>query len=136
MKLSHPNMFAGAAALSALVGCAAQQSSSGAPAATTTAETAEAPVVPPPEGSPLSKVKIGMTTQDVMNVLGAPTSQTNYTTGKTFIPFYFGTDARRASYFYKGMGRVVFATGNAFGAGGEGEVIRVEYDPAETGVAR
>ena len=36
--------------------------------------------------------------------------------------------------FYKGVGRVVFADGNVFG-GGSSEVVRVEYDPSEAGLA-
>jgi len=49
--------------------------------------------------------------------------------------FYFANDARRNVWFYKGKGRVVFANGNIYG-GGTPEVIDVEYDPSESGVAR
>jgi hypothetical protein len=31
---------------------------------------------------------------------------------------------------------VVFAAGNTFGGQSDGDVIRIEYDPGETGVAR
>jgi len=76
-----------------------------------------------------------MRMKDVTNILGAPDDQNSYATGKAFIPWYFGDDARRTSWYYKGKGRVVFAGGNIFGGGG-GDVIRVDYDPTESGFAR
>jgi len=75
-----------------------------------------------------------MTKKQAQDLLGAPTDQNSYSSGKAFIPFYFGNDARRSSWFYKGVGRVVFADGNVFG-GGSSEVVRVEYDPGEAGIA-
>lgn len=114
-----------------LGGCSASSSSS-------KSDTAAAPAaaVPVPASSPLSKVTLGMTKRQVKDVLGPSTDENSYLTGKAFIPFYFGTDARRTSWYYKGIGRVVFADGNVFGGGGLGEVIRVDYDPNESGVAR
>lgn len=108
-----------------LVGC----SSKSAPAPASGTATA------PPADSKLSQVTIGMTKKQVKDVLGPPTDENSYSTGKVWIPFYFGNDARRTSYFYKGVGRVVFADGNAFGGGGS-EVVRVDYDPTESGTAR
>jgi len=111
--------------------CATQTSQSGG--------GAEAPAVakgvPAPPSSPLSKIQLGMNKHQVKEVMGAPTDENSYSTGKVWIPFYFGNDARRSSWYYKGMGRVVFADGNAFG-GGTPEVVRVDYDPSESGVAR
>lgn len=111
-----------------LAGCASRDSNAAAPAEA----TAAAPI---PPDSPLAKVKVGMRMQEVINILGAPSDQNSYATGKAWIPFYFGDDTRRTSYYYKGLGRVVFTGGNVFGGGG-GNVIRVDYDPSETGVAR
>ena len=119
-----------------LSACAAQQSSTGSSSTSSEkAEAATAIAVPPPANSPLAKVKLGMSKTDVSTALGSPTGQNSYPTGKAFIPFYFGNDARRTSWYYKGMGRVVFADGNVFG-GGTPEVVRVDYDPTETGIAR
>ena len=115
------------AALAALPGCATQANQKSAPAA--------AAAAPAPAGSKLAQVQLGMTKKQVKDILGPPTDENSYATGKVFIPFYFGNDARRASFFYKGIGRVVFADGNPFGGGGN-EVIRVEYDPNESGTAR
>jgi outer membrane protein assembly factor BamE (lipoprotein component of BamABCDE complex) len=115
--------------LAALVGCSSHSAQQPAPAST------GAVAAPAPAGSTLSHVTIGMTKKQVKDVLGPPTDENSYSTGKVWIPFYFGNDARRTSFYYKGIGRVVFADGNAFG-GGASEVVRVDYDPAESGTAR
>ena len=65
--------------------------------------------VAPQASSPLAKVEVGMTPREVENLLGAPTDENQYVTGKAFIPFYFGRDRWRRAYFYRGLGRVVFA---------------------------
>jgi len=101
-----------------------------------TATTSEASTASIPASSPLAQVKLGMTFKEVRGVLGAPTDETAYPTGKAFIPFYFWDDARRAEWYYKGTGRVTFAAGNQWGGRSEGDVIRIEYDPSEIGVVR
>jgi outer membrane protein assembly factor BamE (lipoprotein component of BamABCDE complex) len=111
-----------------LGGCAAQDSGAAAPAEA----TAQAAI---PPDSPLAKIKVGMRMQEVIKILGAPTDQNSYSTGKAWIPFYYGDDVRRTAYYYKGLGRVIFNGGNVFGGGG-GDVIRVDYDPSESGMAR
>jgi hypothetical protein len=88
---------------------------------------------PIPPDSPLAKITVGMTEYEVSNILGPPTSQGSYETGKRWIPYYYGSDIRLMEWTYKGMGRVLFTGGNVFG-GGAGKVQRVEYDPSETGV--
>jgi outer membrane protein assembly factor BamE (lipoprotein component of BamABCDE complex) len=113
-------------ALALTPGCSSRSSS--------TAEPAPAAVAKPiPPDSPLAKVTIGMTGQEVVNILGQPTNQVSYESGKRWIPYYYGDDARRTEWSYKGLGRVIFSGGNVFGGGG-GRVNRVDYDPAETGV--
>jgi len=111
--------------LSVATGCTSTSSSATAPAA----PAAQAA----PADSPLAKIKIGMTAQEVSNILGMPTNQVSYASGKAWIPFYFGDDARRTEWSYKGIGRVVFSGGNVYGGGG-GHVERVDYDPNETGI--
>lgn len=102
--------------------------------ASSSAAAAEPAGTPAPAGSPLAKVKVGMGEQEVRDILGPPTSENEYVTGKAFVPFYYGPDRTRRGYFYKGMGRVVFAGGSGFNR--TGKVSRVEYDPNETGAAR
>jgi outer membrane protein assembly factor BamE (lipoprotein component of BamABCDE complex) len=108
----------------ALAGCAAKSSSAPAPPAATAR--------PIPADSPLAKIKTGMSTQEVSTILGMPTNQKQYATGKAWIPFYYGSDVSRMEWSYKGLGRVIFTGGNVFGGGG-GHVERVDYDPSETG---
>ena len=71
-----------------------------------------------------------MTEAQVIEILGAPTSQQNYVTGKAFIPMYYGTDTSRLDYRYKGVGLVVFSR-NQYSGGTK--VIRVDADPNEDG---
>src|SRR5512143_3224018 len=118
-------------ALAGMVGCASHSAQE--PASGSTGAVAVG--VPAPAGSKLAEVKLGMNKKQVKDILGPPTDENSYSTGKVWIPFYFGNDARRTSFYYKGVGRVVFADGNAFG-GGESEVVRVDYDPTESGNAR
>jgi hypothetical protein len=109
----------------AVAGCGARSSEAPPPA-----EEAAKPI---PPDSPLAKIKVGMTEFEVSNILGPPTSQGSYETGKRWIPYYYGSDIRLMEWTYKGMGRVIFTGGNVFG-GNAGKVKRVDYDPSETGV--
>lgn len=115
--------------LSLAIGLAACAKESPEPAAPTRAMGP-----PPPAGSPLAKVQIGMGPREVEAILGPPTDENAYMTGKAFIPFFYGQDRWRRAYFYKGVGRVVFAGGGGFSQ--NARVTRVEYDPKETGRAK
>jgi hypothetical protein len=86
--------------------------------------------VPPPAGSPLSKITPGMGESDVREVLGDPDNQNSYQTGKAWIPYYHGPDTSRTDWMYKGKGRVVFSR-NAYS--GKLKVVRVIYNPDESG---
>jgi hypothetical protein len=101
-----------------------------APAATPPPAQKEA-ARPPAPGTPLARVTMGMTEAQVIEILGAPTSQQNYVTGKAFIPMYYGTDTSRLDYRYKGVGIVVFSR-NQYSGGTK--VIRVDADPSEDGL--
>jgi len=118
------------AAVTALVACAHREPS---PAGSAPLAAA-APAVAPPAGSPLAKVQIGMSEREVEDILGRPTDENSYVTGKAFVPFYFGKDSGRVAYFYKGVGRVVFTAGGPYSR--SLRVQRVEYDPNEPGRAR
>jgi len=117
-----------------VAGCASQSAAPPEPAPAAASEPAavDPASVPVPPESPLAKVQKGMTMGQVAEQLGQPTDQQQYVTGKAFIPWYFGDDVSRVAWHYKGMGRVVFTGGGAFGQGG-GVVEWVEYDPSETG---
>jgi outer membrane protein assembly factor BamE (lipoprotein component of BamABCDE complex) len=115
--------YALAGALTAgLVGCAAQSS-----------PPPPMPAVAIPASSPLAKVKVGMTMAQVADILGQPSDKNDYASGKAWIPFYYGNDARRQEWHYKGQGSVTFAGGNVFGGAAGGEVVSVNYNPSDTG---
>jgi hypothetical protein len=108
---------------------AAQQPAAQQPAAKQTAKPAEPPRgVPPPASSKLSKVQLGWNDEQVRAAIGAPDNVEGYITGKSFIPFYYGTDTSRSDGEYLGEGRVVFSR-NAYS--GTLKVIRIDYDPNE-----
>ncbi len=85
-----------------------------------------------PAGSPFSKVDIGMPMGQVNDLIGSPSDQSSYATGKAFIPFYYGGDTARIEAFYKGQGRITFTGGSGFG-GKSYKVYRIIYDPNENG---
>ena len=83
----------------------AQDTEKKADAPATTAEP-PAPVIVgnPPADQPFGKLKIGMTYDEVIAIVGKPTSESSWCTGKQHIPFYFGNDKGRAQAIFKGMG--------------------------------
>jgi hypothetical protein len=99
------------------------------------AESAPAPkgrtARPPTPGTPLARVQVGMTEAQVIEILGQPTSQQNYMTGKAWIPWYYGSDTSRLDYRYKGVGLVAFSR-NRYSGGTK--VVRVDEDPNEDGL--
>jgi hypothetical protein len=67
----------------------------------------------PAADSRLTKLRIGMSEKEVKDLIGNPTDEGQYVTGKAFIPFYFGSDRIRWEMAYKGQGRLVFAQQSA-----------------------
>ena len=88
---------------------------------------------PPPANSPLAKIQVGMTDTEVRKILGEPDDANGYITGKAFIPYYSGPDTSRTDWLYKGKGRVVFSRNRYSGTL---KVVRVDYNPSESGVAK
>jgi hypothetical protein len=97
-----------------------------------TVQPAFAQETPPPAGSAMAKVTKGMPSEQVQEILGAPTSTNSYPTGKGWIPFYgwWGGDSYRTDFIYKGKGKVIF---NQKPFSSRLKVIRVHYDPKEDG---
>lgn len=82
----------------------------------------------PVAGSKFSKLEIGMQMNEVQEVLGrAPDRLHSYESGKRWIPFYFGNDARRMQVLYKGEGCLIFTGGNVWGSSG-GDLIGITHD--------
>ncbi len=86
----------------------------------------------PAKNSKFTKVKIGMSMKEVTYLIGQPTDQGAYVTGKAFIPFYFGGDRYRHELAYKGQGRLVFA-GGSVGNPSAGRLIRIVHNAKESG---
>ena len=82
----------------------------------------------PGRNSKFARLKIGMSMDETQTVLGrAPDRFHTYESGKRWIPFYFGNDARRMQVLYKGEGCLIFTGGNAWGGGGS-DLMRIEHD--------
>lgn len=122
-------------------GCATQQRNDTAAAAPATDAGSNVKVVKSQDGtftgevvgtparnSRFARLKIGMSMDETQTILGrAPDRFHTYESGKRWIPFYFGNDARRMQVLYKGEGCLIFTGGNAWGGGGS-DLIRIEHD--------
>ena len=79
-------------------------------------------------GSKFSRLQIGMQMHEVQEILGrSPDRSHSYESGKRWIPFYFGNDARRMQALYTGEGCLIFTSGNPWGGGG-GDLIGIHHD--------
>lgn len=108
----------------ALSGCAHRATSESGSGRARAAEMA------PPANSKLAKVRKGMSDDDVRLILGAPSATRTYPTGKSFIPYYYGTDTMHTEWRYRGIGRITFSR-NQYS--GHLKVIKIHYDPHEPG---
>ncbi|WP_199710700.1 hypothetical protein [Noviherbaspirillum cavernae] len=88
----------------------------------------------PASGSKFGKLKIGMGAKEVTDLVGAPTDQQSHVTGKAWIPFYAGSGQYETLYYYKGIGRLLFAGNGGFSTGTG--LIGIEHDASERGYAR
>lgn len=93
----------------------------------------------PPADHPFGKLKIGMTYDEALAIVGKPSNENSWCTGKQFIPFYFGDDRGRAEAYFKGMGKLDFnAEVRLFPlrickGGAPTTLIYIEYNPEATG---
>ncbi len=82
-------------------------------------------------GAGLEAIKVGMSMQEVYDLVGQPTATTTHQTGKAWIPFnYGGKDLARTHLLYKGQGRVI-CSHDAYSS--VSRVQEVIIDPEETG---
>jgi len=86
----------------------------------------------PGPNSRFTKLTIGMGMRQVTDLVGQPTDQGAYVTGKAWIPFYFGSDRYRHELVYKGQGRLIFAGGSA-GDWANGNLIWIIHNASEPG---
>jgi hypothetical protein len=85
----------------------------------------------PAPGTKFTQLKIGMSLKQVVDLVGAPTDQGSYMTGKAWIPFNFGSDRYRHEVVYKGQGRLIFA--GAAGFDSSAHLIWIIHSAAELG---
>jgi hypothetical protein len=84
----------------------------------------------PRAGSSFARLEIGMDMAEIQKVMGrAPDRSHSYESGKRWIPFYFGNDARRVQALYAGEGCLIVTGGNVWGGAG-GDLIQIEFDPS------
>ncbi|MDR1462819.1 MAG: hypothetical protein LBI68_06770 [Azoarcus sp.] len=79
----------------------------------------------PAKGSKFTQLRIGMSQNQVLDMIGPGTDSKGYITGKNFNPFYYGPDRYRIETFYKGSGRLVFTS--------QSRLITIIHDSAEDG---
>ncbi len=103
------------------------------PGSTAAADKAAAST--PAPGSKFSKLQVGMYSKEVMDLIGPPTDQKSYQTGKAWIPFHFGSDNFRTEYHYKGEGTLTFSAGGMNDMGSE-KLIKINVNPQESGYVR
>lgn len=84
----------------------------------------------PAPGGQFSKLQIGMEFQEVTKLIGAPHNMHTHETGKRWIPFYYGNDARRMQTLYRSEGCLTFTGGNIWGGGGN-ELVAIHHDKSE-----
>jgi hypothetical protein len=116
--------------VSSMVLCASH-SSAGMSAPLNTAHSAQAATASVANGK-FSKVKVGMYSKEVIDLIGLPTDQKSYQTGKAWIPFHFGGDNFRTEYHYKGDGTLTFSSGG-MGHVGSLKLIKITSNAAESG---
>ncbi|MDQ6647023.1 MAG: hypothetical protein M3Y93_07305 [Pseudomonadota bacterium] len=116
--------------VSSLVLCAGY-SSAGRSAPLENGHSAKAATVAVANGK-FSKVKVGMYSREVVDLIGGPNDQKTYQTGKAWIPFHFGGDNYRTEYHYKGEGTLTFS-GGGMGHVGSLKLIKITSNAAESG---
>lgn len=86
----------------------------------------------PAPGSKFTQLKIGMSMRQVTDLVGKPTDEGAYMTGKAWIPFYFGSDRHRYEMVYRNQGRLIFA-GGSLGDYTGGNLIWIIHNASESG---
>jgi hypothetical protein len=86
----------------------------------------------PASGSKFTNLKIGMGMRQVTDMIGQPTDQGAYVTGKAWIPFYYGSDRYRHELVYRGQGRLIFS-GGGMGDYSSGHLTSIIHNAKEEG---
>lgn len=84
----------------------------------------------PAPDSKFNQLRMGMSMKEVKKLIGTPTDEHSYITGKGFL-WSIGSDTYRQEYLYKGLGRLTFASNGGFST--ESHLIRIIHDANEKG---
>ena len=68
----------------------------------------------PAPKSKFATLQMGMPLKQVTDLIGPPSDQGAYMTGKAWIPFFFGADRYRHELVYENTGRLIFAGSGGF----------------------
>jgi hypothetical protein len=82
-------------------------------------------------GSRFKNIRIGMTPQQVLALLGTPTDQGAFIHPLAPFPRLLGSDAYRYELLYRGHGRLVFTSPTGFDAAAR--LVWIVHSTAETG---
>ena len=102
-------------------------------AASAWAADVDAGVAGPLPTDAFARIEPGMGEQQVLSVVGLPGAEGLYRPRRSGLWMVFGRGAAQRTYFYRGLGRVLFEGGNPLLR--NGTVTRVEIDPNEAGTA-
>lgn len=88
------------------------------------------------EGKPaartrFNRLKIGMSEKQVTDLIGQPGDRNQSMTGKAWIPFYHGSGKVETMLYYKGQGRLLFASDAGYQS--SMFLIGIEHDASEDG---
>lgn len=85
----------------------------------------------PAPDSKFAQLQIGMTLEQVENLIGRPNNSDSRITGKQYQPFYFGGDTQRTEAFYNGEGQLTFS--NIHPDSAADTLVRIMVNPDATG---
>jgi|WetSurMetagenome_2_1015567.scaffolds.fasta_scaffold03143_10 hypothetical protein len=85
----------------------------------------------PVPGSKFAQLQIGMTLEQVEDLIGKPNDLDSRITGKQYQPFYFGGDTERTEAFYKNEGQLTFS--NIHPDSAADTLIRIVVNPDASG---
>jgi hypothetical protein len=87
----------------------------------------------PTANSPFAQLRIGMSEREVHDLAGWPTDQGTYRTGKSFIPFYHGSDRSRMEAAYRGLGRLIYSSNSTFSADSRWHLTWIIHNSNDSG---
>lgn len=85
----------------------------------------------PRAGSRFERLQIGMERAEVVRIAGRPTSEFSHITGKSFIPYFYGSGGAEIKMAYSGLGRLILSKSARYSS--NYHLIAIEHNAAEKG---